>query len=371
MNNFDLPSGAGDRTGHAAMTERESHAGFTLVELMVALAIASLLLGALAVMFVNTSVARGELDKSSRQIETGRYAMQVLADEIRHAGYYGALSNAPSLPGSVTSLPDPCPSDVTTIKATVQNSLAIPIQGYAGATTAANLDTGKLACLDAAAGYKANTAVLVVRRADTKISAAVATAGFFNIQVSGCPGDSNRYVLDTDTAATFVLHSNGSPGCTPITSAPLAKLTPLYQRIYFISTCSGSNCSAAGADSVPTLKRIDITPTGASAPIAIIDGIENLQIDYGIDTSAPGDGSPDTYTNTSAHTAVTPSSMGEWLNVMAVRLYILARNLDTSAGFTDTKTYVLGPVSLTPGGSFRRHAYNEVVRLNNPAGRRE
>ena len=37
--------------------------GFSLVELMVALAIASVLLGALAVMFVNTSIARGEMEQ--------------------------------------------------------------------------------------------------------------------------------------------------------------------------------------------------------------------------------------------------------------------------------------------------------------------
>ena len=49
---------------------------------MVALAIASVLLLALAAMFINTSAARGEMDKASRQIETGRYAMQILADEI-------------------------------------------------------------------------------------------------------------------------------------------------------------------------------------------------------------------------------------------------------------------------------------------------
>ena len=37
------------------------------------------------------------MDKASRQIETGRYAMQILADEIAHAGYYGALANPPSM----------------------------------------------------------------------------------------------------------------------------------------------------------------------------------------------------------------------------------------------------------------------------------
>ena len=56
---------------------------------------------------------------------------------------------------------------------------------------------------------------------------------------------------------------------------------------------------------------------------------------------------------------------------MAVRVYVLARNLDTTNSFTDTKTYPLGPVSTTPGGAFRRHAYNQLVRINNPAGRRE
>jgi type IV pilus assembly protein PilW len=333
---------------------------------MVALAIASLLLIALTVMFINTSNARGELDKASRQIESGRYAMQILADEIRHAGYYGALSNAPST--TLVAIPDGCATAV----ATMQNSLALPIQGYAGASSAANLHVGNLACINAAAGYKPNTGVLVVRRADTTISATAPTTGYFNIQVSGCAGDAARYVLEADTAVgSFTLHSNGAPGCTPITGAPAAKIAPVYQRIYYISTCSGTDCSASGADAVPTLKRIEITPTGASAPKAIVDGIENLQFDYGIDTTAGGDGTPDVYTNTAAHAATTPSSIAEWQNVMSVRVHLLARNLDASAAFTDIKTYTLGPASVTPGGSFRRHAYNELIRLNNPSGRRE
>ena len=356
-------------TGVAVPRRGPTPSGFSLVELMVALAIASLLLGALGIMFVNTSIARGELDKASRQIESGRYAMQVLADDLRHAGYYGALNNAPTLPGSVTALPDACSSTL----ATVQNALAIPMQGYAGAASAAALDAGNLACLDgAAAGYKPNTAVVVVRRADTTAATTAATSGYFNIQVSGCAGDPSRYVLDTDTSTAFTLHSNGAPGCLPITGAPAAKIAPFYHRIYYVSTCSGTDCSASGANTIPTLKRIDITPSGAATPKPIVDGIENLQVDYGIDTTAaPGDGSPDVYTNTTAHAATIPASLGEWQNVMAVRIHVLARNLDPTGSHTDTKTYALGPVSVTPGGAFRRHAYNELVRLNNPAGRRE
>jgi len=335
--------------------------GFSLVELMVAVAIGLMLVAALSTLFVNMSGTRSELDKSSRQIENGRYALQLLADEVRHAGYYGRMANAPTLPSTVTSLPDPC----STTLADVQASMGLPVQGYEGAASAAALDAGKLACLDAAAGYKPNTAVLVVHRANTAVLGF--TAGSFNIQVSGCAGDTVSYVLDT-VAANFTLHKNTAPGCTPINLANAADITPYDTRIFFVSNCSNTDCTAAGADAVPTLKRIDVNPTGTSIT-PLVEGIDNFQLDYGIDTSS--DGVPDAYTNTTAHAAVTPSSLTEWQNVMSLRIYVLARNTDLTVGYTDPKTYQLGPVSVTPGLGYKRHAYSELVRLNNPAGRRE
>ena len=61
---------------------------------------------------------------------------------------------------------------------------------------------------------------------------------------------------------------------------------------------------------------------------------------------------------------------------MAVRVYILARNIDATPGYTDVKTYVLGAArTFTPTATadlqYRRHVYSETVRLNNPSGRRE
>ena len=109
-----------------------------------------------------------------------------------------------------------------------------------------------------------------------------------------------------------------------------------------------------------------------TGPVAVVDGIEDMQFEYGIDTSLPGgavgnDGTPDSY--------VTAPSFANWSNVMAVRAYILARNIDDTPGYTDVKTYVLGPArSFTPSSTdvhYRRHLYSETVRLNNPSGRRE
>jgi type IV pilus assembly protein PilW len=341
--------------------------------MMVALVIASLLLVALTVLFINTSAARTETDRASRQIEAGRFALAELADDIRHAGYYGPIINAPTYASG--TLPDPCSQVVTDIS----TNLGLPVQGYVGGATA------PVSCLNAKAGYKPNTGVLVVRRADTFVTAPAAspTSGYYQIQTSGCEGDTTAYVVDTDTnTSPYTLHTNASPGCTPITNAPIATVSPLYTRIYFISNCSNDDCTASGADNVPTLKRLDVTPSATLSTCdpptrctikSIVDGIENLQFDYGLDTTAaPGDGSPDVYTNTpTTYPGLVPATTAEWKNVMAVRIYLLARNIDSS-GVVDTKTYHMGPVGgVTPGGAYRRHAYTEAVRLINPSERRE
>jgi type IV pilus assembly protein PilW len=162
-------------------------------------------------------------------------------------------------------------------------------------------------------------------------------------------------------AACFAAVSITAPAIaqTPATgaSAPAALISPIFTRIYYVSSCSNqTNCSAAGADSVPTLKRIDVTP-GATSISAVTDGIENLQFEYGQD--GDNDGAPNSYSTTTA----LPSTVAAWADVVSVRVHLLARNTDATGGFTDVKTYALGSgTSVTPGGAFKRHAYDEVAR---------
>src|SRR5579864_9177786 len=72
--------------------------GFSLVELMVALTLAGILLLGLSVFFVSSSRSFSEAERVSRQIENGRYAMALLGEEIRHAGFYGQVGNVALLP---------------------------------------------------------------------------------------------------------------------------------------------------------------------------------------------------------------------------------------------------------------------------------
>jgi len=88
-----------------------------------------------------------------------------------------------------------------------------------------------------------------------------------------------------------------------------------------------------------------------------------------IDTNS--DGAPDEY-------VTDPATVARWLSVMTVQFNILARNIETSPNFVDTKTYTLGKDSTGAAQTFgpfndgyRRHVYSGLVRIMNPAGRRD
>src|SRR6266511_4085427 len=87
--------------------------GFSLVELLVAMALGLVLLTLLAVVFANASRSQKEITLAAQQIENGRYAMDILSDDIHHAGFWGYYPGATTLP---PGLPDPCSVNPTDLK---------------------------------------------------------------------------------------------------------------------------------------------------------------------------------------------------------------------------------------------------------------
>jgi type IV pilus assembly protein PilW len=155
--------------------------------------------------------------------------------------------------------------------------------------------------------------------------------------------------------------------------ATVAGLRRYVVNIYFVSNDNGSGSN------VPTLKRLEFNGV-TFTEVPLVEGIERLQIEYGIDTD--GDGSPNAYTSdptnftyTGCTTCNAPSN---WANAVTAKLYVLARASDTSPGYVDTKTYQLGAdangtvVTVGPfNDGYRRHTYSAAIRLMNPSGRRE
>jgi len=330
---------------------RQTQCGLSLVELMISITIGLLILSAMATLFSNQSKTRSELDKSNRMIDNGRYALEVLSENLRVAGFYGSLNpGSVALPGAI---PDPCSTNMADIAA----AIPLHVQGYDA--DGADEDIGSPpAC--APATIKTGSDILVIRRATTSdaIAQTAAVNGTPYLQASQCQYDSaaTPYKVD-NTPANFTLRQRN---CTTGSTTPYAELRRMIVQIYYIDSNNQPD------DGIPTLKRVELGETGAMDTVPLVEGIEYMQIDYGLDSDS--DGVANSYTTCSACT------VADWSNVVSVKISVIARNIETSAGYTDTKTYSLGiDGSYTPaaGDHYKRHAYTQVVRLVNPSSRRE
>jgi len=71
--------------------------GLTLVELMVALTVGLLLTGAVVALFVQNKESTRQNETINRMQEAGRFAMQILRNELLHSDMLAALLDSSSL----------------------------------------------------------------------------------------------------------------------------------------------------------------------------------------------------------------------------------------------------------------------------------
>lgn len=364
-----LPSRAGQR-------------GASIVELMIAIAIGLMILAVLAQVFADSSQTHREMQRTAEQIENGRYAADVLAHDLHHAGYYGQYFRIPD-PGTV--LPDPCA--VSDAGLALTSGLPFPVQAYDAPDATSRPDVSATSCGAALgnANVLAGTDILVVRRASTAIVPAGSSTVANEVYVQVNPveaavqlGNGGVLGLDktADGSAAVIRNRDGTAG---------GEVRKLEVRVYFVAPCSrpaggGDVCTGVNDDGgrpMPTLKRLELTSVSGSTAMRIVpiaEGIQSLQVDYGIDdspsaanpmTGLRGDGSPDRY--------VRAPSIAEAPNVAAARVHVLARGSEPSTVVDGAKTYRMG-LSGTLGpfaDGFKRHVYVSVVRLVNTGGRRE
>lgn len=338
-----------------------AQSGFSLVELMISITIGLLILAALVTLFVGQTKTRTELDKANRMIDNGRYALDLLSDNFRLAGYYGELDPGTASAALIATPPDPC----SVVAANISAALPFHVQGY-DATTASAIDLSATTCTTIPTTKKAGSDILVIRRASTQtVAAASAVALTKYLQVSQCQYEAlNSFVLAT-APATYNLTKKS---CTAANTGVAADLRSIRVQIYFI------DANNKAGDGVPTLKMIELIDpltypsasyasytAGTFTPaIPLVEGIEYMQIDYGLDTD--NDGVPNSYASTTT----------DWSKVVSVKINLVSRNIEATPSYTDATAYNLGTAgSVTPGGHYKRHAYTQVVRLINPAARKE
>jgi type IV pilus assembly protein PilW len=348
---------------------RRRSAGFSMPELLVSVTMGLLIVVGMVTLFFHNSRAQAEIERANRQIESGRDAIDMLSGDLRNAGFYGEFD--PTLLTVPAAVPDPCAATLAALKA----MLPLHVQG---------VDAGETmpSCVS---DVRPGTGLVVVRHTracitgDPNCSANDPTGPLFqaslcgNASELGSANPADWYGLDVD-AAQLTRHQRD---CGTTAGTGTLAVTRRYQtHVYFVA-----NNDLPG-DGIPTLKRAELRYQDSQlkfVPVPLVEGIENLQFEYGIDTH--GDGTVGLYTSApaSANGCAQPAcGASNWRNVVAVRVHVLARSPSTTPGYVDAKTYGLGTgadgSARTAGpynDGYKRHVFQTLVTLANPVGRKQ
>lgn len=319
-------------------SEMKRQSGFTLVEIMVAMLLSLILGVAIVTVFVNNSHSFSQDDNVLRMQDDARYALQQIAFDLSMAGHYAELLSPAAVtpdtnlvigldcgPAAVTNW-----AFLTTQPATGDSLSLIGMDNVTSAQVVANHQ-----CF-LADEVEPGTDVVSIKRV------AGAEASVFR--------DSAVY-----------LRTNGTVGLLyrqPLTGTPTIPIAlPRTEWEYRPSIYYIRQWAYALGDDIPTLCRKVLGGAGPSMLTeCIATGIEDLQIEYGIDTS--NDGNPNMYMST--------PTLADLQGVVSARIYLLARTTDIDVRYTNQKTFSIGNAAdYTPNDSFHRRVYSTTVAIQN------
>lgn len=331
--------------------------GFSIVELMVAMMLSLLLLSGVISVFVSSRASYETTDRLSRIQENGRFALDQVVRDIRSAGFPGCARVPTDV---VTSL-----NSSTDLK---WNFLDGPVRGYQYTGPGAyspTLDTTNIPSVSAST----NSDVLVVRRPEREAQPlrlqADMTSGTADLIVpnttsSGLDANDIAMVYNCQAQAYFqvstfsggtITHTTGgSPGNSSndiVVPFPAnSEVIPVETVIYYIRPST----TAVGA--APSLWR----RIGGNAPEELVEGVEQMQLRFGIDTN--GDATVDSYQTANAVT--------DWKRVYSVEVALLVRSLDEYGADKDTEAYQLLDVAVPAINDRRmREIFTTTVGIRN------
>ena len=317
---------------------KQSQAGFSLVELMVAMLLSTTLAVAVVSVFVNNSHSFNQDENVARMQDDARHALREIAFEVSMAGHYAELH----MPDNVT--PD----------------AALAIGTDCGPAAAVNwmyrtIDGGTSESLSVTAIDNADSATVMA--AHSCFIAGEIQGGTDVVSIKRVAG-ARATVL---RPGGVYLRTNGTVGLlfrAPFPGAPtipIAAPSADYEfrpSIYYIRRFA----NVAG-DGIPTLCRKVLRGAGPSMVTeCLATGIEDLQLEYGIDTSE--NGQPNVYT---------PSpTLAEMQNVVSARIFLLARTTEIDTRYTNDKVYsISNSPDFTPNDSFHRRVFSTNVAIQN------
>lgn len=338
--------------------------GFSLVELLVAMGLGLFLMAGVSQVYVSSKQSFRVQDALSRIQENGRFAMDQMLRDIRGAGYKGACVSKEDV--FVNTL------DTGSSSTAYLTNFSMGIQGYEYATSAWS-PTLDVTISGASPAPQAGSDIFTVRGAvGGAIPVGTPYMGTSSADIKADNAGSLKqgqiiFICDGSAASIFqitnanptsgsVVHNMGnavSPGNATKnlghSYGANSEMTALSTSTYYLAPALSGIGSA--------LWRL----TDGNAPVEVIDGVQDMQITYGVDSDA--DHTSNSYLKADAVTALTNG----WTNVISVRITLLLRSPDDN--ITPAKTpYIYNATTTTPTDFRARRVFTSTVTLRNRNG---
>lgn len=319
--------------------------GLSLVELMVALLLGVVLSFGAVNLFLQSKRSFLQDEQTARMQEGGRYANRYLSRELSMAGFYGGILRGEDVTSNLTSGTDNCYDWLADTSLFIEHRNNVDSAGVESGTG----DALPSACLSGTDTIVPGTDVLVIRRVGDRThflrdeTATETGSSTFNA--------STVYLRLEDYNVSTTLETGNNVGTTG--SKPLA-VWEYRPQLLFVR-----DWSVTDGDGVPALCRREMSSGAMGPTTCLVEGVENLQVEFGIDTN--GDYIPDRYL-----AAPTDSQLSF---AMGARIYILMRSTDELAGYTNDKAYALGSeaVAAQNDGLYRRIYQTSSIMRNSEA----
>jgi type IV pilus assembly protein PilW len=346
--------------------------GMSLVELMIALTIGGFLMWGAITVYSRSRTTYQVTEQVSRLQENGRYALSVLEPDLRLGDYWGLMNDPLSAGGAAKPTDLALPLGGSTHSCGTNFALLLG-EIVRGDNNAFTLGPGRTAaCNPYNNNAQPGSDTITVRRVNTQ---SVAAPVLNTLQL---------YVTRGFSASK--LFKNG------IAPGPLSTNAEIHNVIvdtYYVDRDS------VGRAGIPALRRKVLTG-GVGGPNwaeeEVISGVEDLQVQFGIDTGRDvdndgvfedqdNDGYPDSYTAIASQ-YVNPDAVPATALVVSVRFWLLMRSETAEQGFLDGNTYQYGDrllangttttlnaagasMAYRPGNNFRRLLVSRTVQLRN------
>lgn len=376
----------------------QKYRGFTMIELMVAIAISAILMVVLAQVYASTKRTYRINEGLSRMQETGRYSVDLISRDMRLAGYMGCVGTTTNISNMANPISGWSPLNTTTSPPSIEGVI-----GY----EQSSLPTSGTAFALLQAEVKANTDVVQIQHLSATSAKLVNPSPTnANIQINGNPLAFQQYELLVVTDCTWadifkatsvstsgstvtIAHSNSNNtgNTTSVNYGENAEVMRFESNVYYV----GADPQTSGACPANTLcrKRLGMYLnadankwcTNATASTTqgfcveqVAEGVEDFQILYGIDNN--GDLSADTLVPASSITTNNcTTSTTCWPNVVSMRINLLLRSTDTNLQPQAVTTYPASQIPLFSGATpptitsatsrAYRRVHTETINLRN------